>query len=64
MLRAEQVFHKHFPEDTIVPMPVDHLCGPFVVRLRTFIPSATNLKGSTIALHEWLGLLWYRIRYG
>lgn len=29
-----------------------------------FIPSAGALKDSHYAMHEWLGLLWYRIRHG
>jgi len=27
-----------------------------------FVPQATALVRSSIALHEWLGLLWYRLR--
>jgi uncharacterized SAM-binding protein YcdF (DUF218 family) len=29
-----------------------------------FIPSAGALKDSHYAMHEWLGLLWYRLRHG
>ena len=29
-----------------------------------FIPTAGALKDSHYAMHEWLGLLWYRIRHG
>lgn len=29
-----------------------------------FIPTVGALKNSHYALHEWLGLLWYRLRYG
>ena len=63
MLRSEQVFRKHFPEDTVIPVPVSHVCGPLRFRTKTFIPTATNLANSTAALHEWLGLAWYHIRY-
>jgi len=30
----------------------------------SFIPSAQSLRNSHYALHEWLGLLWYRISLG
>lgn len=29
----------------------------------SWIPSAKNLNSSVMALHEWLGILWYRLRY-
>ncbi|MEM7308227.1 MAG: YdcF family protein [Planctomycetota bacterium] len=31
--------------------------------LGDFLPSTRGLRQSTLALHEWLGLLWYRLRY-
>lgn len=30
----------------------------------SFIPKATELEYSSYAIHEWIGMLWYRIRYG
>lgn len=32
------------------------------LRLLDFLPSAGALEGSRVALHEWLGLLWYRFK--
>lgn len=31
---------------------------------RRFMPQAKTLYNNYLALHEWLGLLWYRLRYG
>ena len=41
----------------------------FVGRLRsesglmTLVPTAQVLMSSYLALHEWIGIVWYRIRY-
>ena len=32
--------------------------------IRDFIPGHSGFIRSSLALHEWLGLLWYRMRYG
>jgi uncharacterized SAM-binding protein YcdF (DUF218 family) len=47
---------------TVVPAPTgfrprDRLAAP------DFIPQASGLSRSRDALHEWLGRLWYRLRY-
>ncbi|UCD53356.1 MAG: YdcF family protein [Phycisphaerales bacterium] len=64
MRRSEGIFAKRFPADAIIPVPVHYLCGPVHPELDTFIPSVRNLQDSTAAIHEWIGLLWYAIRYG
>jgi len=63
MSRAERVFKKVFPEDTIVPVPVGYLYGPPKGPLESMIPSVDALHLSTDALHEWIGMLWYAVRY-
>ena len=63
MLRAERVFRKQFSQDTIIPVPVNHTYDPLPCSLGIFIPSATALENSTVALHEWIGILWYSLRY-
>jgi len=63
MLRAHRVFRKQFPEDIIVPVPVNYTYSPMVWAPRSFIPSVTALHESTVALHEWIGILWYSLRY-
>ncbi len=30
----------------------------------SFLPKAAELEASSYAIHEWIGLLWYRLRYG
>jgi uncharacterized SAM-binding protein YcdF (DUF218 family) len=63
MLRAERTFKKQFPKDTIIPIPADYTYDPFVWAPNTFIPSAAALEESTVALHEWIGIVWYSLRY-
>lgn len=60
---SQKAFGAHFPEETIVPIPVGHDCGPGRWQIMSFIPTATELSVSTWAVHEWLGLIWYPIRY-
>jgi uncharacterized SAM-binding protein YcdF (DUF218 family) len=46
---------------TVIPAGIDfahgRLSSPFGL-----LPTATGLLDSTYALHEWLGILWYRLR--
>lgn len=63
MLRAEKAFRKQFPRDRILPIPVDYMHDPFVWTPGRFIPSASALEESTVALHEWVGIVWYSLRY-
>jgi uncharacterized SAM-binding protein YcdF (DUF218 family) len=62
MLRSQRVFQRQFPADVIVAVPVNYTYDPMVWAPRTFIPSVEALEESTIALHEWFGLLWYWLR--
>jgi len=63
MLRSARTFTSQFPDDTIVPVPVHHQYDPSPWRIRDLRPSVTALERSTAAIHEWIGLLWYAIRY-
>jgi uncharacterized SAM-binding protein YcdF (DUF218 family) len=63
MPRSERVFRQVFPEDTIVPIPVGYRYKPRECYLETLIPTARALQTSTEAVHEWIGMLWYTIRY-
>lgn len=63
MTRAERVFKQVFAGDTIIPIPVNFLYDPPPERLQAVIPSARAFKTSTDALHEWIGMIWYAIRY-
>lgn len=52
---------------TIVPAPTAFAAAtPFQWpgRLGDYLPNAGALQASSFAMHEWLGLLWYAIRYG
>ena len=61
MPRAKNIFQsKGF---TVTPAPTGfHAQNPLMPH--DFIPSAGALKDSHYAMHEWLGLLWYRLRHG
>lgn len=63
VLRSAQTFARHFPDDTIVPIPVHHQYDPDPWRIKNLRPTIEAFAQSTGALHEWIGLLWYRIRY-
>ena len=63
MLRSDRAFRKRFPDDTIVPIPVDYIYSPPRYNLGSFVPSAGALLTGSYALHEWIGIVWYSIRY-
>jgi len=47
----------------VIPAPVDYLTEQEAYDLRSYLPRWTVLSDSGQALHEYLGLLWYRLRY-
>ena len=63
MPRSVRVFHKLFPNDMVVAFPVDHLFSPRWGDLGSYIPSSDTLRKSNCAIHEWIGMVWYAIRY-
>lgn len=63
MLRSEKIFKRQFPEDAIIPVPVNYIYGPLYCGWQTFIPSVMALEKSTAVLHEWIGIFWYSLRY-
>ncbi len=63
MPRSVKVFQEEFPNDTIVPVPVNYLYSPDWSNPRAYMPSADTLAKSHYALHEWIGMVWYIIRY-
>jgi uncharacterized SAM-binding protein YcdF (DUF218 family) len=62
MRRSHGVFQRQFPDDTIIPIPVNYTYDPAGSFLGNFVPSSGNLEKSTLALHEWIGLAWYKLR--
>lgn len=63
MMRSKWVFERVFPNDTTVPLPVYFTYDRPRWALQTIVPLAANLDKSTMALHEWIGILWYALRY-
>jgi len=63
MWRSYRVCAQQFPHDTIVPIPAYYAYEPTGWRVESFLPSAGNIERSTMALHEWIGLVWYSLRH-
>jgi uncharacterized SAM-binding protein YcdF (DUF218 family) len=63
MPRSRKVFEKQFPRDQIVPVPVYYTYDFVGWSPENLIPSSDSLEKSSIALHEWIGLAWYALRY-
>lgn len=63
MLRSEKAFRKQFPNDTIVPIPVNFIYSTDQHNLRSFVPSTDALSTSNCWINEWIGIIWYLIRY-
>jgi len=61
MQRSVWVFHQQGLE--VLPAPCAYLEEREPYDLRSFLPRWNVLADSGDALHEYLGLLWYRIRY-
>ncbi len=63
MMRSKDVFERVFPQDTIVPIPVYFTYYPAIGIQERLTPRVAHLERTTVALHEWIGLLWYAVRY-
>jgi uncharacterized SAM-binding protein YcdF (DUF218 family) len=48
----------------VIPAPTIYAARDSTVTVRGFLPSSVGLSQSNVALHEWLGMLWYRLAYG
>lgn len=62
MRRAYGVLCRQFPDEIIVPIPVQAIYDPRGWDVRGLLPNADNLDRSAMALHEWIGLVWYKLR--
>ena len=58
MARAVGVFRKHGMEP--IPAPTDYQL-PQDPRHARWTTSAVHLQASDLAIHEYLGLVWYRV---
>jgi uncharacterized SAM-binding protein YcdF (DUF218 family) len=48
----------------VIPAPCDYRQGRLPYDVLSFVPDGDVLADSCLALHEYLGLLWYHLRYG
>jgi uncharacterized SAM-binding protein YcdF (DUF218 family) len=60
MPRSRQIFEQAGLE--VIAAPTNYI-GQGALHPADFIPNAGALRDSHYALHEWIGLLWYRIAY-
>ncbi|MCP4607280.1 MAG: YdcF family protein [Planctomycetes bacterium] len=63
MQRSDKTFKKQFPNDTIVPVPVNYIYSPDWHYPECFVPSTSSLTKSNYAIHEFIGMVYYSIRY-
>jgi uncharacterized SAM-binding protein YcdF (DUF218 family) len=61
MPRAKRAFVAAGFEVVVAPT---RFLGRRPIDIASFIPKASELETSSYALHEWIGILWYKIRYG
>ena len=59
MPRSTRVFHKLYPKENIIPMPVNYISSLQGYAVKSFIPSAEAFEMSSNAIHEWIGMIWY-----
>lgn len=60
MPRSVRLFQKKFPSDAIIPLPVGHIYSPIKYDIESLIPSSHTLSKSSYAIHELLGMIWYK----
>jgi uncharacterized SAM-binding protein YcdF (DUF218 family) len=60
MPRAELAFRRQGL--TVVPAPCAFRHKEFTGELEQFVPSPQAMQRNELALHEWMGLIWYRLR--
>ena len=59
MRRAEQEFRRYFQQVYTYPLsPLWNMQG-----LQSLMPSADSLDDNTTLIREWVGILWYKIRF-
>lgn len=62
MPRSVRVFELHGMQ--VIPAPCAYVVGRDPYDLRSYLPHWNVLAASGDALHEYLGLFWYRLHYG
>ncbi|NDF46492.1 MAG: YdcF family protein [Betaproteobacteria bacterium] len=61
MPRAKRAFTSAGFDVVVAPT---RFLGRRPMDIASFIPKAAELECSSYAIHEWIGMIWYRIRYG
>ncbi len=61
MPRALEAFHQ--AGITAIPRPTGWTDAGPGIAVSDFLPYSGALRNSAYAMHEWIGRLWYRIRY-
>lgn len=61
MPRARRIFSAAGLD--VVPAPTSFSSIPPLLTPLLFLPQSGTLERSRYAMHEWLGMLWYRVRY-
>lgn len=62
MPRAMRIFRNYFTKMELVALPVGSIIEKSQYRFIDMIPSVNALSSSTATLHEWVGILWYKMR--
>ena len=60
MKRSEREFRKYF--SNVIPLPSDYLYSSPPLSIFTFIPGSGNLYKFSTALHELIGIAWYKVK--
>lgn len=60
MKRSEKEFRKYF--SNVIPLPSGYLYSSSELSVISFIPKSVNLHKFSTALHEIIGIVWYRIK--
>ena len=60
--RATKAFSKSFPDDIIIPIPVNQQYNPVPFNITNIVPSAGVFANSSQVLRDWIALFWYTIR--
>lgn len=61
MPRAMETFQRYMVDKQFVALPVETADKRIHYRLVDAVPSVGALSNSSVAFHEWIGLLWYRV---
>lgn len=60
MPRSIYSFQKVAPDLTIIASPTDFI---YYYETRKWLPNTSSLHNNLLAIHEWIGLIWYNLRY-